>query len=144
MDSLPSYCKKNVEMGIQPHTNKQFSSPLQKGESECEESCEFLYYTSLYKAGGCPRPETATGFEAVCLASCRVDSDCTELEHAKCCPNLCGYVCRTPDYTHHSKYMLKIQHFLTQRLLVRFPGLAQFLMSDIVSFGHLSLYADSE
>ncbi|XP_045201547.2 anosmin-1-like isoform X2 [Mercenaria mercenaria] len=71
-----------------------------ENESECENSCEFLYYTSTYKAGDCPRPETAIGFEAVCLASCRVDGDCGE--HTKCCPNLCGYVCRTPDYTNHN------------------------------------------
>ncbi|XP_060585081.1 anosmin-1-like [Ruditapes philippinarum] len=71
-----------------------------KNESECVKSCDFLSYTSVIKAGSCPRPKTAVGFEGVCLASCKQDSDCGE--HKKCCPNRCGYVCRTPDYTYES------------------------------------------
>lgn len=67
---------------------------------ECEKSCEFLEYTLVYKAGKCPNPATAMGFESVCLTSCKEDSDCPE--HRKCCPNLCGYVCRSPDFTKDS------------------------------------------
>lgn len=101
-NSKCSECMKPCVMSEREPVHSNCVKDYCKGESECEKSCEFLYYTGMYKAGDCPRPETATGFEAVCLASCRIDSDCIEHQHAKCCPNLCGYVCRTPDYSNHN------------------------------------------
>lgn len=55
----------------------------------------------MYKAGDCPKPDTAKDFEAVCLTGCKIDSDCPEDQ--KCCPNMCGFVCRKPDYSNYSK-----------------------------------------
>ncbi|WAR28258.1 KALM-like protein [Mya arenaria] len=85
-----------TENELKKHNCNSF---CEASETECQSSCEFLHYTYLYKPGDCPRPESAAGFEAVCLASCRADSDCPE--ETKCCPNLCGYVCRKPDFSKH-------------------------------------------
>ena len=58
--------------------------------------------SSTFKPGTCPRPDTAVGFEAVCLTSCSYDGDCSE--QTKCCPNECGVTCREPDFTRYCKY----------------------------------------
>jgi len=55
----------------------------------------------MYKSGDCPSPQSAKDFEAVCLTGCKVDGDCPE--DRKCCPNMCGFVCRKPDFSKYSK-----------------------------------------
>ncbi|XP_052216952.1 anosmin-1-like [Dreissena polymorpha] len=94
-------CMKPCASNKQELMHNKCDNVCENGEKTCEDSCEFLYYTYMYKAGDCPKPESAKGFEAACLASCRTDGDCDD--DSKCCPNLCGYVCRKPDY---SKYNL--------------------------------------
>ena len=70
-------------------------------ETLCESSCHFVMESSTFKPGTCPRPDTAVGFEAVCLTSCSYDGDCSE--QTKCCPNECGVTCREPDFTRYCK-----------------------------------------
>ena len=71
-------------------------------ETVCVESCHFLLQSYAFKPGSCPRPDTAVGFEAVCLKSCSIDGDC--LDQQKCCPNECGVTCRQPEFSRYCKY----------------------------------------
>ena len=89
---------------------------LQVNETECELSCHFVMNSFADKPGSCPRPDSAVGFEAVCLTSCSLDGDCSE--HKKCCPNECGVTCREPDYSRYCKYIVFTRSFRTPQVII--------------------------
>lgn len=93
-------CVKPCAMSYEEIKEEKCANHCRVNETQCELSCRFLLTSYKFKAGSCPQPETAVGFEAVCLQSCSVDGDCEDA--LKCCPNECGVTCRQPDFTTYS------------------------------------------
>ncbi|KAL4220506.1 hypothetical protein ACF0H5_020905 [Mactra antiquata] len=108
------------------------------GQTECAKSCEFLYYVNKYKAGSCPPPETAVEFESVCLRSCSEDSDC--VDNLRCCPNMCGHVCRKPDYSSYNLPPIPLNLSLEERRQGRALHVSWILPSTSWTAPGISVY----
>nr|XP_020514177.1 anosmin-1-like [Labrus bergylta] len=79
---------------MQPPLGPDLEGCLQRKQTECVTSREFLSSLRLSRQGDCPPPQRATGFAAACVESCSSDQHCPSSR--KCCANGCGHTCQAP------------------------------------------------